>query len=411
MPASSVLITAWVRSAVVPVGGAFRALHIHELAAPVVHALLERAHLPISQVDALVMGNALGAGGNPARMVALASGLPDRCHALSVDTQCCSGLDAIAMGAAMIASGQAQVVIAGGAEAWSRAPIRQHRPLNAGEPAVPYDRPAFAPDPARDPDLLEAAAQFAQQRQYSRAQQNDYAHQSHLNALTHQHTLSQDIVPIEGVRDDAYPRALNATRLPRIPLASSATPVSSASSTPHAHAQMQAQAQAHTSTVDCGVSQLAVSVKADGAAFVLLMSQSACQRFAGKPRMRWLAHAAVGHAPEMPLLAAEAAAQEALRRAGIHHPSQLTAIELHDAFAAQGISFAQRWGLSPEQFNTHGGGLARGHPIGASGAIALVNLLTRMALLTQQDKPCEAGLVAIAAAGGLGSAALLQIEH
>lgn len=392
MSAATVLIPAWARSAVVPIDGAFRALQLHELATPVIHALLKRAQLPASAVDALVMGNALGAGGNPARMLALAAGMPDACPAMSIDTQCCSGLDAVATAANMIASGQAHVIIAGGAEAWSRAPIRQHKPLHADEPAVRYERPAFAPDPERDPDLIAAAAQFADQRRYSRSQQNAYAQQSHLNALTHQHELSQDIVPMEGVYHDTYPRALEPSRLSRIPLAT---------------AQVQGRpTQAVPNTVDCGVSQLAVSVKADGAAFVVLMSEAACHRFAVKPQARWLAHTSVGYAPDMPLLAAEAATQQLLDSAKVEQPSTLAAVELHDAFAAQGMSFAQRWALTPERFNTHGGGLARGHPIGASGAIALVHLLGR---LTRLAKPQALGLTAIAAAGGLGSAALVQM--
>lgn len=388
MSASPVLIGAWARSAVVPVDGAFRALHTHELAAPIVQALLTRAQLSASAVDAFVMGNALGAGGNPARMACLAAGLPEHCPALSLDTQCCSGLDAVAMAAAMIASGQAHVVIAGGAEAWSRAPIRHHRPLHVGEPAISYERPAFAPDPARDPDLLQAAAQFAHQRQYTRAQQNAYAWQSHHNALQHRAALQAHIVPIAGVLHDAYPRNINETKLHRMPLAATV-----------------ARNNDDTNSTDFGVSQLAVSVKADGAAFVLLMSEAACSRFGCTPQARWLAHASIGQAPDMPLLAAEIAARAVLNRAGFSDAQALTAVELHDAFAAQGIGFSNALALSPHVFNTHGGGLARGHPIGASGAVALVQLLSRLSL---QNSDHATGLVAIAAAGGLGSAALIQ---
>ncbi|MBU3648577.1 MAG: acetyl-CoA C-acyltransferase, partial [Limnohabitans sp.] len=155
------LIAAWARSAVVPRGGAFKALHAHEIAAPVVQALLERAGLQARAVDALVMGNALGAGGNPARMLALHAGLPQLCAAFTIDTQCCAGLDAISMGLGLIASGQAEVVVAGGAEAWSRSPIRMHRPLHDSDEAQAYERPAFAPTPAQDPDMLLSAARYA----------------------------------------------------------------------------------------------------------------------------------------------------------------------------------------------------------------------------------------------------------
>jgi acetyl-CoA C-acetyltransferase len=180
-------------------------------------------------------------------------------------------------------------------------------------------------------------------------------------------------------------------RLPRIPLA-----------TPN---PKNWQNQVDAPGLDCGVSQLAVSVKADGAAFVVLMSRGACRRYAVKPNMRWLAHTSVGHAPELPLLAAEAATQLLLNSTGHDNLSRIDAIELHDAFAVQGIGFSERWNLAPDQINTYGGGLARGHPIGASGAIALVQLLRRLTLL---NRPQALGLTALAAAGGLGSAALLQ---
>ena len=379
MSATPVLISAWARSAVVPVDGAFRALHAHDIAAPVVHALLKRAGVPASTVDALVMGNALGAGGNPARMAALAAGLPEHCPAFTIDSQCCSGLDAVCTAANMIASGQAQVVIAGGAEAWSRAPIRQHRPLHANESAIAYERPPFAPDPARDPDLLHAAALYAHQHQHSRAQQNTYAQQSHARALQHQAALQSHIVPIAGITYDAYPRDMADHKLHRIPLAASI--------------------ENNSSDTDCGVSQLAVSVKADGAAFVLLMSESACQQFGCKPNAQWLAHTSLGCAPDMPLLAAQVAAQAALKRAAWPTAHTLQAVELHDAFAVQGISFNHALSLTPDVSNTYGGGLARGHPIGASGAVALVQLLTRLGLSTHSE---PTGMVAIAAAGGLG---------
>ncbi len=84
------LIAAWARSAVVPRGGAFKALHAHDIATPVVQALLARAGLDATHVNAIVVGNALGAGGNPARMLALHAGLPQACAAYAVDTQCCA---------------------------------------------------------------------------------------------------------------------------------------------------------------------------------------------------------------------------------------------------------------------------------------------------------------------------------
>ena len=151
-------ILAWARTPVAPVGGALAACRPHELAAPLVARLLADAGLPASAVDAVVLGNALGAGGNPARVLALAAGLPERTPAITLDSQCCAGLDAITHACGLLALGQAQVVIAGGAEAWSRAPLRLHRPLQPGEKPVAYEQPPFTPWPGRDPDMLQAAA-------------------------------------------------------------------------------------------------------------------------------------------------------------------------------------------------------------------------------------------------------------
>lgn len=378
------LIASWARSAVAPLGGAFHRLAAHDIAAPVLLALLQRAGLSAEDVDAVVLGNALGAGGNPARMVALAAGLPDRCAAFSIDTQCCAGLDAVAMAVGLLASGQAEVVVAGGAEAWSRAPIRQHRPLHADAAPVPYDRPAFAPDPRRDPDLLQAAADYAAAQGFSRQQQDLYACESHARAVQHRNLLAAEIVPVSGLAHDAYPRHLRPTGAARLPV----------------------QAQAITDRgAACAVSTLAVSTRADGAALVLLMTPQAAQRLGIKAPAQWLASASVGADPAIPLLAAEAATRALLRRVGVAQASHLHSIELHDAFAVQGLAYCQAFGLETTQINRLGGGVARGHPIGASGAIALVRVL---ADLQRQATPGALGLASVAGAGGMGAAALVR---
>jgi acetyl-CoA C-acetyltransferase len=381
------LIAAWARSAVVPRGGAFKALHAHDIAAPVVQALLERAGLNASTVDALVMGNALGAGGNPARMLALHAGLPQTCAAFTIDTQCCAGLDAISMGLGLIASGQAEVVIAGGAEAWSRSPIRMHRPLHASDEAQAYERPAFAPTSAQDPDMLLSAARYAAQHGYTRAQQEAYALQSHQRAVGHQAKMAAEIVAVAGVTHDAYPRAIDAARVHRMPVVAASDNLT----------QQDADVFA--------LSALTISAQADGAAFVLLLSPKAAARLAVQAKAACIATASVGSAPEFPLMAAESAAREALKRAGLADASTLQLIELHDAFAVQGLSFAKGLAIAPERFNTMGGGIARGHPIGASAAIALVRLL---ADLDRDGKSGAQGLVAVAGAGGLGAAAVVS---
>lgn len=384
MSAPLALIAAWARSAVVPRGGAFNALHAHEIAAPVLQALLKQTNLNANAVDAVVLGNALGAGGNPARMLALHAGLSQRCAAFTVDTQCCAGLDAVGMGAALIASGQAHVVIAGGTEAWSRAPIRMHRPLHANEAPVPYERPAFAPTPEQDPDMLQSAAHYAAEYGYTRDAQDAYALQSHARAVASQPDLAAEIVCVAGVQHDAYPRPMTPERAARMPVLACA---------------------AGDDLGTFGLTALTISAQADGAALVLLVSEQACEKLGLSASMSLVAHTSLGGFPEVPLVAAEQAAHEVLLCAGDLNASDLTFVELHDAFAVQGLSFAKGLGVASEKMNLHGGGLARGHPIGASAAIALVRLLSDIAAFTQ---PNAQGLVAVAGAGGLGSAALIR---
>ena len=387
MPTPTPLIAAWARSAVVPRGGAFKALQPHELAGPVLKALLARAGMDAAAVDAVVLGNALGAGGNPARMLALHAGLPLQCAAYTLDTQCCAGLDAVAMGAALMASGQAHVVVAGGVEAWSTSPIRMHRPLQAGESPMAYERPAFAPAPEQDPDMLLSAARYAAAHGYTRVEQEAYALRSHDKALAHQHHVTAEIVAVAGVTHDAYPRMLDAARAQRMRVVARSDALS-----PH-----EAEAFA--------LSALTISVQADGAALVLLVSHAAAARLNLCPKASWVASSSVGGAPEFPMLCAELAARQALVRAGIADVGRLKHVELHDAFAVQGLSFAKGLGLKSSQLNQQGGGLARGHPIGASGAIALVRML---ADLSRSDASRDEGLVAVAGAGGLGSAAVVS---
>lgn len=382
MTAAAIPVIAWARTPVVPVGGALSQLQAHELGTPLVHSLLARSGLPAAAVDAVVLGNALGAGGNPARMLALAAGLGEACAAYSVDTQCCAGLDAITLACGLLASGQARVVIAGGAEAWSRAPIRQHRPLAPGDSAVAYERPAFAPWPERDPDMLQAAADHAQRIACRRMAQDGYALQSHANAVAARAALRTEIVALQGLDHDAYPRALRAERVARMPVAA---------------------ASGACGAADCAISTVAISPKADGAALLLLAMPEACREWGLVPAALWRGAVSVGGAPETPMLCAATAARQLLDRLALV-VADIDCWELHDAFAVQGLDFCARLGLAVERLNTRGGGLARGHPIGASGAIAAVRVLAGL----QSDPAARRGLAGIAGAGGLGTAAIFE---
>jgi len=357
------------RSAVVPVNGAFAHLELHEIAAPVIRACLAACGLAPEEVGELITGNALGAGGNPARLCALAAGLPEHVAGLSIDRQCASGLDALALADAMICSGQADIVLAGGTESYSRRPVRA-RTFADGRPPLPYDQARFTPWPDRDPDMHVAADALAVNLGITRAAQDAWAVQSHDRALRARHRLAHELIGVEGVTQDPFTRALSA--------------------------RLCARSRAITGTI----TPANTSVAADGAAFCTVVSEKVARRL-DAPAVAIIGGCTLGGRPDLPGLAPVAAIRKLLCDAGIA-PDHLAVAEIMEAYAAQAIACVSESGLDPEIVNPGGGSLARGHPIGASGAINAVRLYHE---LTARG---GTGIAAIAAAGGIGTALLLR---
>ncbi len=350
------------RTAVVPRGGAFARLSIEQLAAPVVQAVLADAGMGGAQVDEVIVANALGAGGNPARRLALAAGLPERVAGLTIDRQCVGGLDAILLAAALVDSGAARVVVAGGVESYSRRPLRLATDADGGAP-VAYDQPPFTPWPDRDPDMTVAADALAQRLGIARAAQDDWAVQSHRRALV-DHDWPE-IIAVAGVTRDPFARRLSPALAAR------------------------------TKVLAGSVTSATTAVAADAAAFVVVARDDMVTPGA----MRIGPGITLGAAPEEPGLAPVPAISCALACAGLR-PDDLTQVEMMEAYAAQAIACVQGAGLDPARVNLRGGALARGHPIGASGAILAVRMF--------HDLTHGHGLAAIAAAGGLGTAVLFS---
>ena len=350
------------RTAVAPQGGAFRHLRIEDLAAPVVRAVLADAGLSPGDVDEMVCANALGAGGNPGRRVALAAGLPERVAGLTLDRQCAGGLDAIALAAALVAAGQARVVVAGGVESHSRRPLRA-MPDPEGGPPLFYGQAPFTPWPDRDPGMTEAAAALALSQGIGRAEADAYAVESHRRALGAD--FRAEIVPLAGLGRDAFTRALTPALAARAK--GLAGPVSVANT----------------------------AVAADAAAFVVVAGEGVAR---GSRGLRISGSSTLGADPVQPGLAPIPAIAAALARAGLT-PADLAQAEVMEAYAVQAIACIRGAGLAPGIVNPKGGGLARGHPIGASGAILAVRLF--------HDLSAGHGLAAIASAGGIGAAMVL----
>ena len=365
------LVVAARRTPVAPIGGPHSEVELHRLGAVPALAALSDAGIDPVEVDEVIMGNAIGPGGNPARSIALAAGLPERVAGLTIDRQCSSGLDALLMASALIASGQAEVVLAGGVECYSQSRFVTRARQN-GEPNR-IEQSAFTPWPDRDPQMADAADRLARLLNISRESQDDWAIDSHKKALLLRDKRSAEFAPIPeaGLKFDCFSRTLTESVCRRArPISGSVTSANS-------------------------------SVAADAGAVCVVMSKSAADS-AGCSGAAIVGGATLGGDPELPGLVPVEAMRLVLDRSGVGS-ADLAAAEIMEAFAVQAIACVRGAGLNPDVVNLGGGSLARGHPVGASGAILAVRLFHEMAA-----EVSGFGIAAIASAGGLGTALLME---
>jgi acetyl-CoA C-acetyltransferase len=370
------VIVAARRSPIGTTGHGLAGVSAAALAAPVLAAVAADLGLPLDRVDDVVLGNCTGPGGNLARVAALQAGLPVTVPGLTVDRQCASGLAAVAVATAMI-SGGAAVVLAGGVESASTAPWRHWPPAGGGQPRR-YLRAPFAPAELGDPEMGVAADDLARDARIDRARQDAYAARSHAAAWATRQAggFAEELVPVGGLTADERPRpGMTVQRLARLrPLHRPDGTVTAGNS--------------------CGVN--------DGAA-VLAVVDAATSRRLGRPGLRVLATADCGVDPRRPGLGIVPAARLALRRAGLGW-ADVDAVELTEAFAGQVLACCDALGLDERRVCVEGGALALGHPWGASGAVLLVRLFSRLVRRGRGG----VGLAAVAAGGGQGVAVVVD---
>jgi acetyl-CoA C-acetyltransferase len=351
------------RTPVGTAGHALRELDVVALAAPVLRAVLDDAAGRRDDVGDVVLGNVMGPGGDVARVATLAAGFGHRVPGLTVDRQCTSGLDAVALAAGRVRAGESHLLLAGGVE-------------SASTSERPYARAPFVPTGHADPDMGEAAETVAREAGVGRDRQDHYAAGSHARAVaaTDAGRFRAEIVPVGGLWHDERPRrGLDEARLARLPAAFVAGGTVTAGNT-------------------CGVG--------DGAAAVAVVSEG---RRGGRPGLAVRAVHVVGTDPARCGLAIVPAVHGALARAGLE-VGDLGAVELTEAFAGQVVACLDALGLPRDLVCADGGAIALGHPWGASGAVLVVRLFTRM---VRQDGP-RYGLAACAAGGGQGVAVVVE---
>jgi 3-oxoadipyl-CoA thiolase len=390
------LIVAAVRTPIGRYGGALNGVRPDDLAAVVVREAVDRAGIPGEAVDEVVLGCANQAGEdnrNVARMAALLAGLPDSVPGFTVNRLCASGLTSVAIASQMVASGAADIVVAGGVESMTRAPWVLAKPGAAfakpGEIADSSLGWRFVNEAMRALDgglatlsMGETAEEVAALDGVTREESDEFALESHRRAVAAMKDglFAGEIVAVDtpsGLVDtDEGPRPdTSLERLGRL------KPVFR-----------------RGGIVTAGNS----SSLNDGAAAVVVVSPAAAERWSLEPRARIVASAAAGVAPHLMGLGPVPASEKVLARAG-WSVSDLDAVELNEAFAAQAIACERRLGLDHARVNVAGGAIALGHPLGCSGARLVVTLLAR---LEREDG--RRGLATMCVGVGQGAALLVE---
>ncbi|MGE9658365.1 acetyl-CoA C-acetyltransferase [Snodgrassella alvi] len=385
-----------VSAARTPVGsfnGSLASVGTVDLGKLVIAETLNRAGVESGLVDEVVMGNVLqaGLGQNPARQAALAAGLADSVPAYTVNKVCGSGLKTVALAAQSIAAQNTEVVIAGGMENMTRAPYlldsRARWGYRMGNQQVidtmVHDGLTCATNHYH---MGITAENIAQKYQISRQEQDELA-------LRSQQLAAQAVAA--GVFDAEIVPVTIKSRKGDIVFARDEYP--RAEATAEALAKLKPAFSAD-GTVTAGNS----SGINDGAAAVLVMAESKAKELGLQPLARIRSYASAGVSPALMGLGPVPATQKALQKAGLAL-TDIDLVEANEAFAAQFLGVGRELHFDMDKTNIHGGAIAIGHPIGASGTRILVSLLYGM-----QAKDVQFGLATLCIGGGQGIAMVVE---
>jgi 3-oxoadipyl-CoA thiolase len=382
-------------------GGGLGSIRADDLAGQVIAALVERTKVPTERIDDVILGCANQAGEdnrNVARMALLLAGLPVSVPGVTVNRLCGSGMQAINDAARLIANGEADLVIAGGVEHMSRAPLVMAKPTDGfprGNQTI-YDstlgRRFINPRMQEMHGTLgmgETAEKVAERCNVSREAQDRFALTSQQRAAKaiKSGRIAEELTPIvTGVeKKTGTPIKLTMDEHPR-------------PETTIEQLQKLRPAFAKNGTVTAGNA----SGLNDGAAALLLASETALKELGLKPKARYVASAAAGVEVSYMGLGPIPASKKALAMAGVT-PQRIDIAELNEAFAAQAIPCIEQIGLDPERVNVNGGAIAWGHPLGASGARLVLTLMNELSHRSNQF-----GLASMCIGVGQGIAVVIE---
>ncbi|MBZ0266824.1 acetyl-CoA C-acetyltransferase [bacterium] len=393
---SSVAIVSAVRTPIGRFLGTFSDIPATDLGIAAGRAALERAGVDPADIDEVILGMArqAGAGPNPARQVAIGAGVPDTAPAFTVNQACASGLKSVALGAAAILAGEADLVLAGGMENMTRVPHYLERGRNGyrlGHDAIVDGmyRDGFQ-CPLADQLMGRTAETLAEQGNFSRAEQDEYSLESQRRAGAARDAGRFDAeltaVEVRGRKGEVTSFLTDEHMRPDTKLESLAKlpPVFKENGTVHA---------GNSSGIT------------DGAAALVVASAREVDRRGLKP-LAWITgSAAAGVDPRVMGLGPVPATRKLLDRIG-WKLGDIDLIELNEAFAAQVLACVRELGIDTERMNVNGGAIALGHPIGATGARILTTLLHEM-----RRRGSARGLATLCVSGGLGFSMAVTSER
>ena len=388
---SEVVIVGAARTAIGSFGGALSSLSAAELGKVAIEEALKRSQVAGKEVDEVVLGQVLtaAAGMNPARQASMAAGIPQEKTAMTINQVCGSGLRAVALGAQVIRSEDADIVVAGGQESMSQSPHAQN--LRSGQKMGNLELiDTMIKDGLWDHfngyHMGNTAENVANQWQITRDAQDAFAMSSQSKAETAQKEgkFKDEIIAVNVksrrgdtiVEEDEYPK--HGTNLGTL---GSLRPAFSKEGTV-------------TAGNASGIN--------DGAAAVVLMSSEDARRRGIEPLARIKSFATRGVDPSIMGTGPIPASRAALEKAG-WTVDDLDLIEANEAFAAQACAVNKDMGWDTQKVNVNGGSIALGHPIGASGARVLITLLHEM-----KKRDAKKGLTTLCIGGGMGVAMCLE---
>ena len=389
----NIVIVAAGRTAVGTFGGTLSALPATELGATVAKALLERTGISADQVDEVILGQVLtaGTGQNPARQTTIKAGLPHKVPAMTINKVCGSGLKAVHLAMQAVACGDAEIVIAGGQESMSQschALPRSREGQRMGDwKMVDTMIVDGLWDAFNQCHMGNTAENIAKKYGFSRAAQDAFAAGSQQKAEAAQKTgrFDTEIVPVTIPQRKGDPLVFKSDEFPRH------------GTTAETLAKLR-PAFDKEGTVTAGNA----SGLNDGAAMVIVTTESKAKALGLKPLARLVAFASAGVDPAIMGTGPIPASTKCLEKAG-WTPADLDLVEANEAFAAQAMSVNQEMGWDLSKVNVNGGAIAIGHPIGASGARVLVSLLYEM-----QRRDAKKGLATLCIGGGQGVALAVE---